>query len=49
MTSYQENTTKQPIECCVLTTDRAIANRHNDKRRNLLLKHKRAKWLLIES
>jgi len=43
MTSYQENTTKQPVECWVLTTDRAKTNRHNDKRRNRLLKHKRIK------
>jgi len=27
----------------VLTTDRAKTNRHNDKRRNRLLKHKRVK------
>jgi len=39
MTSYQENTTKQPIECSVLTTDRTIKHRHNDKRRNMFLKH----------
>jgi len=43
MTSYQENTTKQPIECCVLTTDCTKTNRHNDKRRNKLLKHKPVK------
>ena len=47
MTSYQENTTKQPmkqpIECLVLTTDLAKTNRHIDKRRSRLLKHKRVK------
>jgi len=43
MTSYQENITKQPIECWLLTTDRAKTNRHYDKRRNRLLKHKRVK------
>ena len=43
MTSYQENTTKQPIECWILTPDRATTHRHNDKRRNRFLKHKRAK------
>jgi len=32
-----------------LTTDRAKRNRHNDKRRSRLLKHKRVKYLLIES
>jgi len=31
------------------TTDRANTNRHNDKRRNRLLKHKCVKLLLIES
>jgi len=32
----------------MLTTDRAT-HRHNDKRRNRFLKHKRVKWLLTES
>ena len=43
MTSYQENTTKQPIECWILTTDRAKTHRHTDKCRNGVLKHKRVK------
>jgi len=43
MTSYQENITKQPVDCQMLTTDRAKTNRRNDKRRNRLLKHKRVK------
>jgi len=43
MTSYQEITPKQPIECWVLTADRATTHRHNDKRRNRFLKHKRIK------
>jgi len=43
MTSYQENTVKQPIECRMLTTNRAPTHRHNDKRRNRFLKHKRVK------
>ena len=43
MTSYQENTAKQPTECWLLSTDRAKTNRHNDKRRNRLLKHNRVK------
>ena len=43
MTSYQENTTKQPIECWILTTDRAETHRHTDKRRNWFLKRKRVK------
>jgi len=33
----------------VLTTDRAKTNKHNDKRRSRLLKHKRVKQLPIES
>jgi len=37
MTSYQENTTKQPIECWLLSTDCTKTNRHNDKCRNRLL------------
>jgi len=41
--SYQENTPKHPIEYWVLTTDGAKTNRHNDKWRNRLLKHKRVK------
>jgi len=40
MTSYQENTTKQPIECWMLTADRATTHRHDDKCRNRFLKHK---------
>jgi len=47
--SYQENTTKQPIECCLLTTNCAVTHRDNDKPRNGFLKHKRVNWLLIES
>jgi len=43
MTSYQENTTKQPTECRMLTTDRATTHRHDDKCRNRFLKHKRVK------
>jgi len=43
MMSYQENTTKQPIECWMLTTDRTTTHRHDDKRRNRFLKHKRVK------
>jgi len=46
MTSYQENTTKQPIECWILTTDRAKTHRHTDKRRNGFLKHERVKHFL---
>ena len=47
MTSYQENTTKQPIECWILTTDRAKkTHRHTDKHRNGFLKHKRVKHFL---
>jgi len=46
MTSYQENTTKQPTECWILTTDRAKTHRHTDKRRNGFLKHKRVKHFL---
>jgi len=43
MTSCQEKTTKQPIECWMLTPDRATTHRHNDKHRNRFLKHKRVK------
>ena len=43
MTSYQKNKTKQPIEFWMLTTDRAITHRHNDKGRNRFLKHKQLK------
>ena len=43
MTWYQENTTKQPIECWILTTDRAETHRHTDKHRNWFLKRKRVK------
>jgi len=46
MTSYQENTTKQPIECWILTTDRAKTHRHTDKRINGFLKHKLVKHFL---
>ena len=38
-----ENTTKQPIECWILTADRAKTHRHTDKRRNWFLKHKLVK------
>jgi len=34
-------TIKQPIECRTLTT--ATTHRHNDKRRNRFLKHKKVK------
>ena len=43
MASYQENTTRQPIECCMLTTDRATTHRHDDKCCNRFLKHKLVK------
>jgi len=43
MTSYQENTTKLPIKCSILTTDCAKIHGHTDKRRNRFLKHKRVK------
>ena len=43
----QVNTTKQPIDCWILTTDRAKTHRHTDKRRNGFLKHKRAKHFLL--
>jgi len=33
-----KQTTKQPVECWVLTTDRATTHRHDDKRRNRFLK-----------
>jgi len=46
MTSYHENTTKQPIECWMLTTYRAKTHRHNDKRINGFLKDKRVKHFL---
>jgi len=46
MTSYQENTTKQPIECWMLTIDHAKTHRHTDKRRNGFLKHERVKHFL---
>jgi len=46
MTSYQKNTTKQPIKCWILTTDRAKTHRHTDKRRNRFLNHKRVKDFL---
>ena len=38
MTSYQENTTKQPIECLMLTPDRGTTHMHDDKHRNRFLK-----------
>jgi len=46
MTSYQESTTKQPIERWILTTDRAKTHRHTDKRINEFLKHKLIKHFL---